>query len=350
MGGLEASVQPVGGVLRSSRKALTTLAVALSACMPSSITQPRPFSYDAASAWTGTVSPFASTALFKPIVFMQPLDLPELSRPSTPAVSVSWEMRLRSALPTIITAYAVENTEGHFRTPLRDTTTNIVYHLTAGECDGDLKTLLGRHWVPPRTVGRRGHRRHIEGHWAGSSAPKSNILVCRNGDIYLLTNPDRWANHAGHSVFDGRYDMSDYSVGVEFEARRQSARGPFVPLTDAQYAAGCTLTQLFKERYHLTDSAFVSHAQVAYRPTTNMRGRKQDGLGFEWERLCVDHRTDDPDVTAGRVRPEPHITYVHRLEAQDSLSASQREVRAYELYGPLSEELNTHRRHTRRRR
>ncbi len=99
----------------------------------------------------------------------------------------------------------------------------------------------------------------------------AHFLVRRSGALVQFVGCDRRAWHAGQSVWQGRDNCNDYSVGIELEG---SDDQPFAP---AQYAALWRLIGSLRCRYPIT--AVAGHCHVA-------PGRKTDpGPHFAWGAL-----------------------------------------------------------------
>lgn len=100
----------------------------------------------------------------------------------------------------------------------------------------------------------------------------AHFLVRRDGRVLQFVSCDRRAWHAGTSVWRGRTNCNDYSIGIELEGLEG---GRFEP---AQYTRLATLLRALKRRYPVAD--VVGHEHVA-------PGRKADpGAGFDWQELC----------------------------------------------------------------
>jgi AmpD protein len=99
----------------------------------------------------------------------------------------------------------------------------------------------------------------------------AHFFVRRSGRTLQFVSCDERAWHAGRSVWRGRENCNDWSIGIELEGLEG---GLFEP---AQYRQLSRLLQVLARRYPLTEA--VGHEQVA-------PGRKADpGPGFDWARL-----------------------------------------------------------------
>ena len=96
----------------------------------------------------------------------------------------------------------------------------------------------------------------------------AHFLIRRDGEVIQFVGCDRRAWHAGQSIWRGRENCNDYSVGIELEG---SDRQPF---DAAQYLALWRLIDALRARYPMT--AIAGHCHVA-------PGRKTDpGPCFDW--------------------------------------------------------------------
>ena len=101
----------------------------------------------------------------------------------------------------------------------------------------------------------------------------SHLLIDRKGEVsqYVPFHLKAW--HAGVSVYEGREQCNDFSVGIELEGT------DFEPFTDAQYEQLVRITDLLSEAYPgIAAGRVVGHSDIA-------PGRKTDpGPCFDWQR------------------------------------------------------------------
>lgn len=94
-------------------------------------------------------------------------------------------------------------------------------------------------------------------------------IIDRDGTIYALVPVDKRAWHAGVSVFDGRQNVNDFSVGYSF-ANRNDGKEAY---PEAQLAVGAALVAALMRIYPaLTMDRVTTHAVIA-------PGRKTDPAG-----------------------------------------------------------------------
>jgi len=102
----------------------------------------------------------------------------------------------------------------------------------------------------------------------------AHCFIDREGAITQFVSFDERAWHAGQSVFQGRANCNDFSIGVELEG------ADHIPYTKAQYSVLGHLTQCLMQHYpSITKERIVGHSDIA-------PGRKTDpGPAFDWQRL-----------------------------------------------------------------
>lgn len=104
----------------------------------------------------------------------------------------------------------------------------------------------------------------------------SHLLIDRKGNVSQYVPFDCKAWHAGTSVFEGREQCNDFSIGIELEGT------DFEPFTDAQYDQLVRVTDLLCAAYPgITAQRVVGHSDIA-------PGRKTDpGPHFDWTRYLT---------------------------------------------------------------
>jgi N-acetyl-anhydromuramoyl-L-alanine amidase len=100
----------------------------------------------------------------------------------------------------------------------------------------------------------------------------AHFFVRRAGRIVQFVSCDERAWHAGQSVWRGRANCNDFSIGIELEGLEGGV------FTTAQYRALSRVLRAVAARYPIHEVA--GHEHVA-------PGRKRDpGPGFDWQRLA----------------------------------------------------------------
>jgi AmpD protein len=99
----------------------------------------------------------------------------------------------------------------------------------------------------------------------------AHFFIPRDGAITQFVSADMRAWHAGASVWQGRENCNDYSIGIELEGDERPYEAP-------QYAALWKVLQAIVSAYSVT--AVCGHEHIA-------PGRKTDpGPGFDWQALA----------------------------------------------------------------
>lgn len=103
----------------------------------------------------------------------------------------------------------------------------------------------------------------------------SHCFIDRLGEITQYVPFTERAWHAGESIFLGRPNCNDYSIGIELEGADE------IPYTDVQYGVLAELIRLIRAVYpKITLDRIVGHSTIAPR-------RKTDpGPAFDWELLA----------------------------------------------------------------
>ena len=164
--------------------------------------------------------------------------------------------------------------------PLRPETRYIVLHTTEGRETGSLRKL--------RKLG------------------EAHYFVHRDGRVTRLLDRHRIATHAGRSMWNGRTELDEVSLGIEVSGYHDR-----VP-TRAQLAAVKELVRQLQSLYGIPDDRVLTHSMVAYGTANRFhpyrhRGRKRCAMVFARadvrERIgLTDAPRHDPDVRAGRLR------------------------------------------------
>lgn len=139
-----------------------------------------------------------------------------------------------------------------------------------------------------------------------------NYLVLPDGGVKRIVERGRLSNHAGRSVWEGVYNISLYSIGIEVVGYHNKS------ITKAQEKALKELLSQLKAIYDIADDRVLTHSMVAYgRPNRwhkhSHRGRKRCGMIFadDGVRKSIGLKSKpshDPDVKAGRlVSADPEL-------------------------------------------
>ncbi|MBI5389470.1 N-acetylmuramoyl-L-alanine amidase [Candidatus Woesearchaeota archaeon] len=158
--------------------------------------------------------------------------------------------------PHFIDSYSPKNN----RRPIRSHTDYIILHTTEGPADGSLNRLR-----------------------AGGFA---HYMVDKDGSIYRIIEPHKYANHAGRSMWNGRTNIDNRSIGIEVVGTYTGN------ITGSQSTSLKYLLDTLKNRYNIKDDHILTHSMVAYGNPNKWhsrkhRGRKRCGMLFA-----------DPDIRA----------------------------------------------------
>jgi len=105
----------------------------------------------------------------------------------------------------------------------------------------------------------------------------SHYIVDKEGTIVQAVDDKARAFHAGKSVFKGRQDVNDFSIGIEL-VNRGDGKDPF---TEKQYHALGKLVAYLQSEYGIPRDRITGHKDVALP-----RGRKTDpAANFSYARL-----------------------------------------------------------------
>jgi hypothetical protein len=138
-----------------------------------------------------------------------------------------------------------------------------------------------------------------------SDLGEANFCINEAGRVFRIIDHRREAYHAGRSMWNGRSNVDEFSVGIEVCGYHDK------PITAAQYRSLAELIGELKYAYKIPDSCVLTHSQVAYgapnkwQPRSH-RGRKRCGMMFAMPsvraRLNLKSRPAyDPDVRAKRL-------------------------------------------------
>ena len=145
-----------------------------------------------------------------------------------------------------------------------------------------------------------------------SERGEAHYCVTEKGEAYRIVDRDREAFHAGRSMWEGKEDCDEYSIGIEVVGYHDKS----MPVR--QLDALRELVARLKKLYGIPDARVVCHSHVAYgAPNTwhkkKHRGRKRCGMLFAMAsvraKLGLTARpAQDPDVKAKRlVQVDPYL-------------------------------------------
>jgi AmpD protein len=110
----------------------------------------------------------------------------------------------------------------------------------------------------------------------------AHVLIDRDGKTTQFVSFTQRAWHAGASVFNGRTDCNDFSVGIELEGT------DFEPFADAQYRSLNFVVDALLAAYPI--KAVLGHTNIA-------PDRKTDpGPHFDWRRVRIPSSVSFPSA------------------------------------------------------
>lgn len=132
---------------------------------------------------------------------------------------------------------------------------------------------FGGDWIDDLFLNRLDHDAHPYFATLRGLEVSSHFLIRRRGELVQYVSIDERAWHAGRSVFDGRENCNDFSIGIELEGTDER------PFTAKQYARLAALSVLLLRACPgITPERVVGHSDIA-------PGRKTDpGPAFDWPR------------------------------------------------------------------
>ena len=138
-----------------------------------------------------------------------------------------------------------------------------------------------------------------------SDRGEAHFCVTEEGSVYAIVDRDRVAFHAGRSMWNGKEDVDNFSIGIECVGYHDK------PMPMVQLAAIRTLVKELQTMYRIPDERVVCHSHVAYGSPNKWqkrkhRGRKRCGMLFAMPSvrrvLELKYRPAfDADTRAGRL-------------------------------------------------
>ena len=135
---------------------------------------------------------------------------------------------------------------------------------------------------------------------------EAHYCVTEVGTVYRIIDRDRVAFHAGRSMWNGKEDVDEFSVGIECVGYHDKA------MPSVQIAAIRELVKELKTMYRIPDHGVVCHSHVAYGAPNKWhkfkhRGRKRCGMLFAMPSVrrqlgLTTRPAFDPDTRSGRLQ------------------------------------------------
>lgn len=151
---------------------------------------------------------------------------------------------------------------------------------------------------------------------------ETHYLVDTDGHVYRIVHRSRVAFHAGRSMWEGKTNLDNYSIGVEVVGYHNR------DFTMAQYTALKELLGELRKIYGIPSERVLTHSMVAYGTPNRWhkrshRGRKRCAMNLASRstrlKLGLDRAPAyDPDVKANRlVAADPYLARVLYGEVEE---------------------------------
>lgn len=132
---------------------------------------------------------------------------------------------------------------------------------------------FGGPWIDRLFTGKLAPEEHPYFAEISGMEVSAHLLIRRDGEVVQYVPFDARAWHAGRSVYQGRENCNDFSLGIELEGCDDQ------PFDDRQYASLAAVLRVLWRHYPQTRGALTGHSDIA-------PGRKTDpGPCFDWARL-----------------------------------------------------------------
>ena len=138
-----------------------------------------------------------------------------------------------------------------------------------------------------------------------SDRGEAHFCVTEEGDVYAIVDRDRVAFPAGRSMWNGKEDVDNFSIGIECVGYHDK------PMSMVQLVAIRNLVKDLKAMYRIPDERVLCHSHVAYGSPNKWqkrkhRGRKRCGMLFAMPsvRRVLELKSRpafDADTRAGRL-------------------------------------------------
>jgi hypothetical protein len=113
-----------------------------------------------------------------------------------------------------------------------------------------------------------------------------HYLIDRFGRVFRVVEEGSKANHAGNSIWSSGkriyLNLNNAFLGVSFETRWEGGRA--LPITQAQLAAGRSLTDYLRQRFDIEGAMCVGHGLTSVNPEKHLIGHHLDwARGFPFK-------------------------------------------------------------------
>jgi N-acetyl-anhydromuramyl-L-alanine amidase AmpD len=139
--------------------------------------------------------------------------------------------------------------------PLKNEVKKVVLHHTGSTDEKNNNKYVYNHFMNP------------------NSETSAHIVIEEDGQRTIYASPDQVTFHAGKSSWDGRSNVNDFGIGVEFQGDTNVK-----PLTSAQIKSFVEYFDQLAKKYNVSTEDIITHAMVA-------PGRKPDITESQYKRI-----------------------------------------------------------------
>ena len=168
----------------------------------------------------------------------------------------------------------------------RRKTDYIIVHTSEFDLSGTLNAVSRGKFIRGKRVSYGGHAHYV---------------IARDGRTFRTLDKKYRADHAGLSMWNGKTDISNVSIGIELVGYH------YDKISEKQYKSVGLLIKILQRIYALDDSSVLTHSQVAYGNPNRWvrhlhRGRKRCAKNFVRTKAGLKSGWRyDPDVRVGRL-------------------------------------------------
>ena len=155
-------------------------------------------------------------------------------------------------MPNIRTTQSQSFIQGR---PLKNEVKKVVLHHTGSTDEKNNSKYVHNHFMNPE------------------SETSAHIVIEEDGQRTIYASPDQVTFHAGKSSWDGRSNVNDFGIGVEFQGDTNVK-----PLTSAQIKSFVEYFDQLAKQYNVSTEDIITHAMIA-------PGRKPDITDSEYRRI-----------------------------------------------------------------
>ena len=139
--------------------------------------------------------------------------------------------------------------------PLKNEVKKVVLHHTGSTDEKNNNKYVHNHFMNP------------------DSETSAHVVIEEDGTRTIYASPDQVTFHAGKSSWDGRTNVNDFGVGIEFQGDTNVK-----PLTSAQIRSFVEYFDQLAKKYNVSTQDIITHAMIA-------PGRKPDITESQYKRI-----------------------------------------------------------------